>query len=490
MMTSLRPGRSLLPGLVCLLLSGPALAQQPEPSRIGPVTFSGSVRARAENWGWFETPGAQDAYTFGAVQLRLALSRKTERLEWLVEVISPGFVNLPEDAVRPAPQGQLGLGGTYFAANGHQDASAALRQGFVRIKGIFGDRASRLRLGRFEFSDGAEVAPSDPMLAALKRTRIAQRLIGPFGFSHVGRGFDGIEYVRDAGSNNITFLAARPTEGVFQLRSWNELDVDFYYGAFTRSFSRDTAKSEARVFLLQYHDGRSAVKTDNRPAALRAADTRDIRLTTLGGHYAGVLEAGPGRVDFLVWAAGQSGQWGLLDHRAGALAIEGGYQFPVSWKPWARLGWFRSTGDGDAGDDDHTTFFQVLPTPRVYARFPIYNLMNNQDVFGEIRLRPMEKLSLSAQVHSLRLSNRRDLWYAGGGAFQKGTFGYLGRPANGRTGMGTLVDLSVDYAATPTTKVTLYLAKILGSGVEEAIYPAGGDDTDARLLYLEVVQRF
>jgi len=30
-------------------------------------------------------------------------------------------------------------------------------------------------------------------------------------------------------------------------------------------------------------------------------------------------------------------------------------------------------------DDQHNTFFQVLPTPRVYARFPFYNLMNNKD---------------------------------------------------------------------------------------------------------------
>lgn len=490
MITSLDPARWFLPGLVCLLLCGQALAQQPETSRPGPVTFSGSVRARAESWRWFETPGAQDAYTFGALQLRLALSQKTERLDWMVEVVAPALFNLPADAVRPPPEGQLGLGGTYFAANGRQDASAAVRQGFARIKGIFGDKAGSLRLGRFEFSDGAEVASPDPMLAVLKRTRVAQRLIGPFGFSHVGRGFDGIEYTRDSGWGNVTFLAARPTEGVFQLRSWNELNVDLYYGAFTRPFAREGASSEARFFLLRYHDGRDVVKTDNRPMTVRAADTQEIRLTTLGGHYAGVLEAGPGKADFLVWAAAQFGQWGLLDHRAGAIDLEGGYQFPAAWKPWARAGYFLSTGDGDPGDDDHTTFFQVLPTPRPYARFPIYNLMNNQDVFGELRLKPAEKLSLRTDVHALRLESRQDLWYAGGGAFQKETFGYLGRPAGGHAAMGTLLDLSLDYAVTPTTTLTLYLAKLFGGSVEASIYPAGGQHPGARFLYLEVLQRF
>ncbi len=319
---------------------------------------------------------------------------------------------------------------------------------------------------------------------------MAERLIGPFGFSHVGRGFDGIEYVRDAGLNNITFLGARPIEGVFQLRSWNELDVDFYYGAFTRSFSRDTAKSEARVFLLRYHDGRSVVKTDNRPLNVRAADDRDIRLTTLGGHYAGVLEAGPGKADYLVWAAVQSGRWGLLDHRAGAIDIEGGYRFPAAWRPWARAGWFRSTGDRDPGDDEHGTYFQVLPTPRPYARFPIYNMMNSQDVFAELRLEPAAKLSLSTAAHALRLESRQDFWYAGGGAFQKETFGYLGRPGGGHAGMGTLVDVEAGYAASATTKVTLYLARLRGGGVEASIYPAGGQHPGARFIFLEVTQRF
>jgi Alginate export len=505
---SLHPLRRIppcLPGLVCVLLFSPALARQADPSPptqsssrashqespwTGPVTFAGSVRGRVENWGWFETPGAQDSYTFGGFQLQLALSRKTDRLEWLVEGIFPALVNLPTDAVRPAPQGQLGLGGTYFAASGHQDTSAVFRQGFARIRGIFGDPAGILRLGRFEFSDGAEVAPKDPTLASLKRTRIAQRLIGPFGFSHVGRGFDGVEYVRDTASNNLTLLAARPTEGVFQLRSLDELNVDFYYGAFTRPLARSGARGETRYFALHYHDGRDVLKTDNRPAALRAADTRDIRLTTLGGHYAGVLGEGPGKADFLVWGAGQFGHWGLLEHRAWAVAIEGGYQFPVSWKPWVRAGCFRSTGDGNADDNKHTTFFQVLPTPRVYARFPIYNLMNSQDVFGELRFKPAEKLSLRTEVHSLQLSDRRDLWYAGGGAFQKETFGYLGRPGSGHSSLGTLFDLSVDYSFTPRTAVTLYLADLRGGGVEEAIYPAGGTHPGARFLYFEVVQRF
>src|SRR3990170_594212 len=47
--------------------------------KLGGVTFSGSFRARVENWGWFEAPAGEDSYTFGALNLRLALEQKAER---------------------------------------------------------------------------------------------------------------------------------------------------------------------------------------------------------------------------------------------------------------------------------------------------------------------------------------------------------------------------------------------------------------------------
>jgi hypothetical protein len=65
---------------------------------------------------------------------------------------------------------------------------------------------------------------------------------------------------------------------------------------------------------------------------------------------------------------------------------------------------------------------------------------HNSYNFGAATLR----LALRADVHHLRLSNANDQWYLGGGAFQPQTFGYTGRPSNGRKTLGTLVDLSAD----------------------------------------------
>jgi len=78
----------------------------------------------------------------------------------------------------------------------------------------------------------------------------------------------------------------------------------------------------------------------------------------------------------------------------------------------------------------------------------------------------------------------------GGGAFQEGTFGYVGRQAGGRKGMGTLFDLSADLNVTPTTTLSLYGVGGRGGGVQSSIYPAGGANPAARFLYAELTKRF
>ena len=471
----------------------PAPPKAPKQLKLGRVNVNGSLRVRAESYGWFETPGFDDEYTFGAAQLRLSLGQQREKWDWLVEGQFTGLVNLPEHAVAPAPRGQLGLGASYFAANGRQDASVALKQAFVRAKGIFGDKRSSLRVGRFEFVEGAETTPADATLAALKRERLAHRLVGNFGFSHVGRTFDAVQYVRNNKSSNLTLVGGRAVEGVFQLRALKELDVDFWYGAFTKPLASGRVQSEYRLFGLHYHDGRGALKTDNRAAAARRADAENIRVTSVGGHYIAAVRTSRGTADVLAWGVGQFGGWGNLSHRAGAGAFEGGFQPGGALskvKTWFRAGYFRSTGDGDPADGRHTTFFQVLPTPRVYARFPFYNLMNSEDLFAQVQLKPHARLQLRADVHALRLSESRDLWYAGGGAFQETSFGYQGRPSGGGKSLGTLFDLSADVSLTPTTTLTLYGAGVRGGTVISNTYAAGGANPLARLFYVELTRRF
>jgi hypothetical protein len=192
----------------------------------------------------------------------------------------------------------------------------------------------------------------------------------------------------------------------------------------------------------------------------------------------------------LAWGVLQRGSWGALRHRAGAFALEAGWQprGVETLKPWLRGGYNYGSGDADPTTDQiHATFFQVLPTPRIYARLPFFNMMNTADAFVETMLRPATSVTVRADVHVLRLSNRNDLWYSGGGAFQPATFGVTGRPANGHTGLATLYDVSADYSATAHVALGLYYGFAAGMPVTRAIYTTGDN---AHFGYVEMLVRF
>jgi hypothetical protein len=179
----------------------------------------------------------------------------------------------------------------------------------------------------------------------------------------------------------------------------------------------------------------------------------------------------------------------VQQQRAGAVDAEAGLQPKLApkLKPWLRGGYTYGSGDGNPNDNVHGTFFQLLPTPRPYARFPFFNMMNTEDRFGILQIRPHPKVTLSTEFHALRLSNANDLWYSGGGAFQPWTFGYTGRATSGRRSLGNLYDASLDYRVTRKLTLTGYLGYTQGLATMEQIYPQG---KDGRFAYLELFQKF
>ncbi len=471
--------------------AGGTLFAQSPPIEIGGVTVSGSLRSRIEFSDWFgDDP--HGTYTYPGSIFRVALGQSKTRADWQIELAVPFVLALPDQAVAPPPAGALGLGANYFAANDNSTNAASLfvKQAFVRFKKLGGVDGQSVKIGRMEFIDGAEVAPKQTTLAALKRDRIAHRLLGTFGFSHVGRSVDGALYALDRSSLNVTVLGARPTEGVFQVDGWRELDVSVFYGAVTGQLGGGANTGEWRLFGLAYRDGRDGVvKTDNRPLAARRADVDPIGIGTFGGHYLHVAQTEAGPIDLLAWGAAQTGSWGQLAHRAGAFAAEAGWQphGPSALAPWIRGGYDYGSGDANPNDSTHGTFFQVLPTPRVYARFPFFNMMNTGDAFAELILRPSKTVTSRADVHALRLADARDLWYQGGGAFQSSTFGYAGRPSNGYSALATLVDASLDVGVNAHVSVGTYYGYAAGQAVTQAIYSGS---SRAQFGYVEVSVRF
>jgi len=461
-------------------------SSRPRQIQIKGWTLAGNVRLRLEDWDFFKTKAGDSSYAYGASLVRVSISRQFQSQDWLFELAQPSLIGLPSDAIASPPQGQLGFGGSYFAANPERTVGAFLKQGFVRFKGVGGDRSSNLRIGRFEFGDGLEMTPESP-LGTVIRDRIANRLIGNFGFTHVQRSLDGIHFSRSTPDTNFTFVAARPTEGVFQVKGMNELNVDIVYGAWTKNV-RSLGDGQGRLFATYYRDGRDVLKTDNRPVSARLADHGKLNITTIGGNYVSVFDTGKGKADVLFWGTFQAGTWGAQRHRANAAAVEAGYLFDSArLKPWARGGYFRGSGAGDPSDRTHRTFFQELPTPRPFARFPLYNLMNNEDAFAQFTFNPMRKLTIRSEAHWLNLTSAKDLWYVGGGAFQKQSFGYTGRPSNGLKRFARVLDVSSDYQLDGQTTLTLYAAHASGKDVIRNLFPEG---PGASLIYIEVTKRF
>jgi len=457
--------------------------------KLGPFNVTVNWRFRMEAWDFFEPSTGQNAYAFEHSLLRIGIGQKTDAFEWLLEGAADGIFDLPSAAVQPGLPGQLGLGGTYYAANGNvrNTASGFLKQAYVGFKL---PAKGKVRLGRFTFLDGAEMQPKDKTLATLINTRIVQRLIGDFGFSAAQRSFDGMQVGFNEGNSNITLFAARPTQGVFQMREMDELDINLFYGAFNVPVTTKNNAGELRIFAIGYMDDRAGIlKTDNRPVAVRTADTNQIRVGTYGADYVHVLHTDhQGQFDFLAWGAFQNGGWGVQTQRAEAFVGELGWQPPIRViNPWFSAGYSYGSGDSNPNDNIHGTFFQIMPTPRPYDRFPFYNMMNNEDFYGSAVFRLPCSFAIRSELHALRLANAQDLWYGGGGAFQPNTFGYTGRASGGARSLANVWDVSLDVPLRYGFSITTYYAHAWGKSVIANIFPAGAN---AQFGYVETNFRF
>lgn len=494
-MRQLTPPRRVVTALgLCTLLLAPlwpaaARAEVALPQISPKLSVSASLRVRGEFWRWFEPAGAQNNdYAFAATVARGALRWKDDAFDVLLEVQNSALLALPDDAGAPAPQGPLGLGAVYFAHNRRRDdAGVFLKQGFL----VFtrpGLKGLTLKGGRFEFSEGSEVLTQDPTLDWLKTARLSQRLIGPFGWSHVGRSFDGVTVSLTRRPLNFTLMASHPTQGGVDLQGMREMDqIDLLYAAVNLTRPAFAPNSDVRLFYLYYADGRRLLKADNRPQPARAADRRHLAIHTEGAHWIHLIPTRIGPIDLLAWGVLQQGDWGVLAHHAWAWDLEAGWQphsFP--WKPWLRAGYGRSSGDDDPNDRDHGTFFQILPTARVYALSTFYNLMNSEDAFLQLLLRPRPGLAWRADFHNIRATEARDLWYQGSGATAEHRdtgFGFPGRPVFGHRDLFRVVETSLSYDLTPFLNVSLYYAHVFGGRAIRAIF--AGDQAD--FGYVEVL---
>lgn len=451
------------------------------------VVFTASGRLRAEGVDYFTPPvgiarqGAE-RYGFLGHQLRLGLRATWAHWQLALEGQDTRLLGLPAAASLPAPLGNLGPGAVYYAhAQERSPGATFLKQ----ARATFRHSGFAASVGRFEMSDGLETLPGDPSLAWLKRARLMERLVGPFGYTHSARSFDGVRASYDDTRLNVTGFWSRPTRGGYELRAGGEVDGVSLGGASVTW--KPAGPADVRAFYIGYRDNRSRTPVDNRPLAVRVGDAGPIRVETVGGHAAVAAPTGSGTVDLLAWGVAQRGDWGRQSHNAWAIAAEGGYQLPqLPLSPWLRLGINQGSGDRNPMDNQHETFFPLIPTPRIHAQFPFYNAMNNRDVFAQLILRLGTRTTVRADFHDLALTQVSDLWYSGGGVTNEQFFGYSGIPSGARRGLARVVEVALARKLHEKLDAYLYFANASGGAVVRQTFRG----ERARYGYLELSYRY
>jgi len=474
----------------------PPVAATP-PAAPSKVKIAGAWRFRNEVWDFFEpsgAAGANNAYDFVGSDLRLNATWTEEWFEAFVEGQGVFLGNLPDHATGVTPaEGPLGLGALYRSNNGNNEneGDVYLRQGSLKWKKL-GVPGLWIKGGRQTFSEGKEAVAADPTLTWLATMRVAERLIGPFDFTYAGRSFDSAQASWTHDAWNVTAFGGKPTQGGLALDGMDEIDdIVVGYASLnltTPSYAKNTA---GRLFYIYYEDDRPVddrplVMVDNRPQAVRAADVSNIGIHTIGGDVMQVVPTGIGPIDLMGWFAYQAGEWGSLDHSAWAFALEAGIQpSTLPWKPWFRVGYDMGSGDDDDADGDHETFFQILPTARVYSWSTFYNLMNSEDAFAQIILRPKAGLVWRTDLHVVRLSEDDDLWYFGGGPgreHQQAGFGFGSRPSGGKSSLMEVLETQVSYNWNDYLATTFYYGHEFGEDVVGADFSG----KDANYAFLEL----
>jgi hypothetical protein len=458
----------------------------------GSFRADGEITTRYAYWNWFEPSNsvAKNSYDYFFTRTRLGLSLNFSPVRFYMQAQDAHMWGLPDDAIAESPQGPLGIGGIYNLHRGNENAhSAVIRQGYIEMPTLFLNGLST-RVGRFDYFDGLEVTYENPKVNWLKKTRLAERLIGPFGWSSFCRSFDGVQIIYDHPDFNLNSALTHPTQGGFENNAHKTIyDIDLFTLTATLKYDQWLPNTEGRVFYFYYEDDRHiTASVDNTGTSV--LDQGAIKINTTGMHWLWTAKTESGICDALFWGAYQSGDWGSLDHKAWAADIEIGYLFiNVPWRPWIRAGYSISSGDSDATDNDHETFYQLLPTARKYALFPFYNMMNNEDLFMQAILKPRNNMVIRVDFHSLRLNESNDRWYMGAGPTVKDgrIFGYIARPSFGDNALATVIEMTTIYNFTKNLSGSLYWGHAFGRDVIDNIY---ADDKDGDYFFTEFKIKF
>ncbi len=470
------------------------------PNDWGNVSFFGRDRLRYEAWNYFTSTTDND-YEFLANQLRFGA-------RWVHDIFNVNYThqytqlsNLPTKTSAGAGSGSL-----YFSNSRDRNShgqfikylNLEIKQTRQLLEPVFGDvkwlRGVTETVGRFNYSSGNEMKSTDKKIDWLKTQRIGDRLIGSFEWSHYGRSFDGWKVAREDDFSQISVAGFSPTQGGFEERAQRSIqDIDVMAVEANIKKDRLIPGMEEQFFYYNYDDHRNiaatTVRLDNTGRTILAGRESDIDLYTFGGHVVGDYTVGSGVWDVLGWGAYQTGSWFEQEQSAYAFAAETGYQLTQApWTPWLRVGFNQGSGDNDPADETHGTFHQMLPTARLYSFSILYNMMNTEDAFVSLILKPKDFLTWRTEFHAVELSEKNDRWYLGSGAIHDNVADdFAARTSNSQKQLGRMVDTTLTWAVNPDLTVMAYYSHFYGDDVVKRFFTT---KRNADLFYMEVAINF
>lgn len=451
----------------------PAGAQAPSPPAdhaSGETSFLVQNLTRVEVWRFFDPPanGATEPdYAF--VGNRATLGARYDGRRWSVRGVVQyvRLENLPRGAIGP---GLLGNGAAYyFQAAGTFSYQFYLRGLSASLSST--SRAVTLEAGRVSFTADPPPVAAHPA-ESLGAARIDGRLFGDMDGSLYQRAWDGVRLRVTRGAWQWTTAAVLPSQGTFEESANLPLDrVRVVTSEVSAAPGGVAADTQLRGFGSWYRDTREVrARPDNTGRPARAAD---VSIGTVGASAAGVYPWRSGAWDVVAWSAGQVGDWYGQAHWAWSGVAEGGYRWTAApWRPWLRAGVTYASGDGDAADGRHGTFFAPLPSADRFVPSNTYALMNAVDVWGELRLRPHRRVEAAADLHRVSLASAADRWYFGSGATERrgNFFGYLVRNTRGARTLGTVIEGDLSWHPTRWWTLRGYAAGIAGGDAVGAVF--------------------
>lgn len=483
--------------LLMQLMISPAFAETKLdlPDDMGTFRFYGKERFRWNLWDYAQSAPFHNNYDFFSNQLRLGARYENSLLKGHAAWQYTQLWSLPTGASAGA-----GAGAAYFSNGTLEPESHAtyLKYLELSLKDLW-HTGIVPTAGRFEYSSGYQYkgptdTPEAKRLDWIKSKRIGDRLIGGFDWSEYQRSFDGVKVLWDTERVNFSSAAFSPTQGGFEEKAGEEIeDIRLVASEVTFKKNQPFPGAEAQFFHYHYEDMRvltaSAARPDNTGRLALSGLESNVKLDVLGGHMAGAWKWGDGILDAFIWGGWQTGEWFELDHDAYALALEMGYQWTdFAWKPWLRGGYNFASGDKDAADGDHDTFYPMLTTTRQYSPSILYTSMNLEDVFASLAVKPCSVVTIKTEAHLLTLAESADRWYLGSGPMSENKLtDYTARASNGHDDLGVLWDLTMTWDVRPDVTTTAYYGHLFGADVAESFYT---DQKDVNFFYWELAISF